>query len=73
MRISHEARTVIYHDSAEDDQSILIEMSSCNLQFFSELITTQLRDFHMVSPLLITMFRDFMTFYKSVLFWKEEK
>ena len=23
---------------------------SCNLQFFSELITTQLRDFHMVSP-----------------------
>ena len=32
------------------DQSILIETSSCNLQFFSELITTQLRDFHMVSP-----------------------
>ena len=27
--------------SPEDDQSILIEMSSCNLQFFSELITTQ--------------------------------
>ena len=24
----------------EDDQSILIETSSCNLQFFSELITT---------------------------------
>ena len=36
--------------SPEDDQSILIETSSCNLQFFSELITTQLRDFHMVSP-----------------------
>ena len=36
--------------TAEDDQSILIETSSCNLQFFSELITTQLRDFHMVSP-----------------------
>ena len=34
----------------EDDQSILIETLSCNLQFFSELITTQLRDFHMVSP-----------------------
>ena len=32
----------------EDDQSILIETSSCNLQFFSELITTQLRDFHIV-------------------------
>ena len=36
--------------SPEDDQSILIETSSFNLQFFSELITTQLRDFHMVSP-----------------------
>ena len=36
--------------SPEDDQIILIETSSCNLQFFSELITTQLRDFHMVSP-----------------------
>ena len=35
---------------AEDDQSILIETSSCNLQFISGLITTQLRDFHMVSP-----------------------
>ena len=30
--------------------SILIETSSCNLRFFSELITTQLRDFHTVSP-----------------------
>ena len=39
--------------SPEDDQSILIEMSSCNLQFFSELITTQLRDFHMVSPQVV--------------------
>ena len=29
---------------------MLIETSSSNLQFFSELITTQLRDFHMVSP-----------------------
>ena len=36
--------------SAKDDQSILIVTSSCNIQFFSELITTQLRDFHMVSP-----------------------
>ena len=29
--------------SPEDDQSLLIETSSCNLQFFSELITTQVR------------------------------
>ena len=36
-------------DDQDDDQSILIETSSCNLQFFSELITTQLRDFYMVS------------------------
>ena len=27
----------------EDDQSIMIETSSCNLQFFSELITTHIR------------------------------
>ena len=40
----------IHQLSKCDDQSILIETSSCNLQFFSELITTQLRDFHMVSP-----------------------
>ena len=39
--------------SPEDDQSILIETSSCNLQFFSELITTQLRDFHMVWPQVV--------------------
>ena len=25
----------------------------CNLQFFSELITAQLRDFHMVSPQVV--------------------
>ena len=31
--------------SPEDDQSILIETSSCNHRFFSELITTQLRIF----------------------------
>ena len=37
----------------EADQSMLIELSSCNLQFFSELITTQLRDFHMVSPQVV--------------------
>ena len=43
----------IYLHSPEDDQSILIETSSCNLQFFSELITTQLRDFHMVSPQVV--------------------
>ena len=40
----------MYVISHEDDQSILIEMLSCNLQFFLELIATQLRDFHMVSP-----------------------
>ena len=37
----------------QDDQSILIETSSCNLQFFSELITTQLREFHTVSPQVV--------------------
>ena len=37
--------------SPEDDQSLLIEMSSCTPQFFLELITTQLR-FYMVSPQL---------------------
>ena len=30
-----------------------VETSSCNLQFFSELITTQLRDFHMVSSQVV--------------------
>ena len=39
--------------SPDDDQRIPIETSSCNLQFFSELITTQLRDFHMVSPQVV--------------------
>ena len=42
----------------EDDQSILIETSSCNLQFFSELIITQLRILHGVtvnSLILFTM------------------
>ena len=43
----NEKKAIIF---TEDDQSILIETSSCNLQFFSEPITTQLRDFHMVSP-----------------------
>ena len=33
----------------EDDQSILIETSSCNLRFFLELITTQLRISHGVT------------------------
>ena len=42
--------------SPEDDLSILIETSSCNLQFFSELITTQLRDFHMVSPQVASLY-----------------
>ena len=43
--------------SPEDDQSILIETLSCNLQFFSELhvITTQLRDFHMVPPQVVLL------------------
>ena len=29
-------------------------MSSCNLQFFLELFTTQLREFHMVSPHVVS-------------------
>ena len=33
-----------------NNQIILIETSSCNLQIFSELITTQLEIFHVVSP-----------------------
>ena len=33
----------------EDDRSILIEASSCNHQFFSELITIQLRSSHGVT------------------------
>ena len=45
----------------EDDQSILIETSSCNLQFFSELTTTQLRDFHMVSPQVVFTLLIFLT------------
>ena len=39
--------------SPDDNQSMLTETLSCNLQFFSELITTQLRDFHMVSPQVV--------------------
>ena len=34
---------------SDNDQSILIETSSCNLQLFSELITTQLRISHGVT------------------------
>ena len=47
--------------SPDDDHSILIETSSCNLQFFSELITTQLRDFHMVSPQVVFSLPIFLT------------
>ena len=39
------------HISPEDDQSLLIETSSCTPSSFLELITTQLR-FYMVSPQL---------------------
>ena len=39
--------------SERADPSILIETSSCKLQFFSEQITTQFRDFHMVSPQVV--------------------
>ena len=35
--------------SPDDDQSMLIETSSCNLRFFSELIATQLRISHGVT------------------------
>ena len=49
--------------SPEDHQSILIETSSCNLQFFSELIS-QLRDFHMVSPQVVfTLLNNLYTNY----------
>ena len=34
----------------DDDRSILIELSSSKLQFFSELFTTKFSEFHMVSP-----------------------
>ena len=37
----------------EDDQSILIETSSLTSSSFSELITTQLRYVHMVSPQVV--------------------
>ena len=40
---------IIIRPITDDNQSILIETSSCNLQFFSELITTQLRVFYLVS------------------------
>ena len=45
----------------DDDQSILIETSSFNLRFFSELITTQLREFHMVSPQVVFNLLIFLT------------
>ena len=40
---------VLYKSLPEDDRSILSETSSCNLQFFSELITAQLRISHRVT------------------------
>ena len=43
----------VWH-SPEDDQSLLIETSSCTPSSFLELITTQLR-FHMVSPQLVLL------------------
>ena len=42
--------------SPEDDQSILLETLSCNLQFFSELITTQLSVSHGVTTDSLYMF-----------------
>ena len=59
-----------WYISGDDDQSILIETSSCNLQFFSELITTQLRDFHMVSPQVVFTLLIFLTMqsYKFDIF-----
>ena len=47
--------------SPDDHQGILIETSSCNLEFFSELITTQLREFHMVSPQVVFTLLIFLT------------
>ena len=40
---------LFYQVSPDDDQSILIETLSCNLQFFPELIPTQLRISHDVT------------------------
>ena len=39
----------VYLNYIDGDQSILIETSSCNLQFFLELITTHLRISHGVT------------------------
>ena len=39
--------------SLEDNQRILIETSSCNLQFFSGLITGQLRNFTSCQPRIV--------------------
>ena len=58
--------------SPEDDQSILIETSSCNLQFFSELITTQLRDFHMVSPQVVSTLPIFLSMQSYKFYLKTE-
>ena len=50
----------------EDDQSILIETSSCNLQFFSELLkrefSTQKKHFTMVLPQTV------VTYFKSSVY-----
>ena len=60
-------QVVFYLSVHEDDQSILIETSSCNLQFFSVLITTQLRDFHMVSLQVVFTLLIFLTMQSFTL------
>ena len=60
--------------SPEDDQSLLIETSSCTLSSFLELITTQLR-FYMVSPQLVLLKNllvnsTFRSVYALIIFWR---
>ena len=49
---------------------ILKKNWSCNLQFFSELITTQLRDFHMVSLQVVFTLLIFLTMQSYMYMYK---
>ena len=51
--------------SPEDDQSILIETSSCNLQFFSEQLLLKW-EFHIVSP------QNSLYFSKNIVLFKNK-
>ena len=56
----------------EDDQSLLIETSSCTPSSFSELITTQLR-FHMVLPQLVLLITNVVPSLQCISWIKESK